>query len=234
MNAVVKSELIAQSPQMPVQMAQAMLEKGLNPEQVSQMLDVQQKWEANEARKAFYVARAAFAANPPKVFKDKVNNQFHSRYSSIANLVNTVQPALSAHGLHATWTAEQTGGTITVTCILAHERGHSERVPLSGPVDTSGAKNSLQQIKSTITYLKIATFELVTGIASEDGNLDDDGNNSGKPPEAQATDEQLATIAEYREAEQIPEVTLKWLDKQEALTEKQATSLIAKIKKANK
>ncbi|WP_241085163.1 hypothetical protein [Candidatus Vondammii sp. HM_W22] len=43
----------------------------------------------------------------------------------------------------------------------------------------SGSKNPIQQIKSTITYLKIATYEAVTGIASTEGNVDDDGNGSG-------------------------------------------------------
>jgi len=54
------------------------------------------------------------------------------------------------------------------------------------------------------------------------------------PLDEPATTDQMATIQEYREAEQIPDVTLKWLDKQELLTEKQAASLIAKLKKADK
>jgi hypothetical protein len=49
-----------------------------------------------------------------------------------------------------------------------------------------------------------------------------------------ATDEQLATIAEYRQENQIPPATLEWLDKQESLTKKQAAKLITMLIAANK
>ena len=50
---------------------------------------------------------------------------------------------------------------------------------MSAPPDTSGSKNLIQQLKSTKTYLEIATFESVTGIAAIDKG-DDDGNSAGQ------------------------------------------------------
>jgi hypothetical protein len=158
-------------------LVETMVSRGGDLANLDRMLDLQIKWEANEAKKAFDEAVAAFKANPPKVYRDKENKQYGSRYTSLANLVNTVNTELSVHGLNARWEADQSQH-IQVTCILSHVRGHSERVSLHGPPDTSGAKNTLQQIKSTLTYLKLATFELVTGVASEEGNLDDDGNGA--------------------------------------------------------
>jgi hypothetical protein len=111
-----------------------------------------------------------------------VNKQYASKYTSLANLVNTVNRSLAAHALTARWTHSQEGGMIGVTCVLSHAAGHSEEVTLHGPPDDSGAKNNLQKIKSTLTYLKAATFEAVTGIASREGNEDDDGNSSGEIP----------------------------------------------------
>lgn len=156
---------------------ETMVSRGGDLSNLDKMLDLQIKWEANEARKAYHEAVAAFKAEPPKVYRDKENKQYSSRYVSLANMVNTVNAALSVHGLSARWDADQSG-QIKVTCTLSHVQGHSESVSLSGPPDTSGAKNNLQQIKSTLTYLKLATFELVTGVASEEGNLDDDGNGA--------------------------------------------------------
>jgi hypothetical protein len=52
-----------------------------------------------------------------------------------------------------------------------------------------------------------------------------------KPADLPASDEQLAAIQEYREAELIPEVTLKWLDKQESITAGQAKALLDKLAK---
>lgn len=155
--------------------------RGASIEQMQQLFDLQVRWEQNEARKAFVDAMAAFKMEAIAVAKDKVNKQYDSRYSSISSMVNTVNPFLGKHGLSAEWEMDQTSG-IKVTCVLTHRLGHSKRVTLTVPPDTSGAKNPLQQIKSSLTYAKIATFEAACGIASAEGNLDDDGNGAGGAP----------------------------------------------------
>lgn len=163
----------------PMQMLSMAVAKGVDIDQLTKLMDLQERWEKNEAKKAFLDAKAAFSANPPAVYKDKDNKQYGSKYSSIGNLVNTVNEELSKHGLSTSWNVNQTEG-ISVTCVLTHRMGHSESCSMTGPQDSSGSKNPLQQIKSTVTYLKISTFEAVTGIASLDGNADDDGNGYGK------------------------------------------------------
>lgn len=199
MNAVMKHEDVELLDAMPSQalaptdnpymaMAQQALSLG-KVEQLDKLLDMQFKWDNEQARKAYLAAFAAFKESPLLVTKDKKNLQYNSTYTSIGNMVNTVSEAMAPHGLSADWEVDQSDPkNITVTCILSHERGHSKRVSMSGPPDTSGAKNDLQKIKSTVTYLKIATFEAVTGTASQEGNLDDDGNAAGKGilPEEQA------------------------------------------------
>ena len=132
---------------------------------------------AMEAKSAYLKALADFKKNPPKVVKDRLNKQYGSNYASLGNLVNTVNEALGYHSLSASWDIEQ-NDQIKVTCILTHSLGHSEKVSLVAPPDKSGSKNPIQEIKSTITYLKVATFEAVTGVASVDGNVDDDGNSA--------------------------------------------------------
>ncbi len=143
---------------------------------------IRKEADAEISRKAFYEAKAAFKKSAPDVFKDMENTQFKSQYASIGNLVTTINGALAAHGLDAAWDIEQ-GDKIKVTCRLTHSGGHQESVSLSAPPDVSGgaSKNPIQQIKSTITYLRAATFEAVTGTASKHLNKDDDGNGSQEP-----------------------------------------------------
>lgn len=175
----------------PMDMLNAAVERGDAIEKLSQLMDLHDRWEAAQAKKAYIEAKAAFKANAPTVFKDMENKQYRSMYSSIGNVVNTVNAALSKYELDASWDYDQTESGIKVTCILTHSQGHSERVSLSGPPDNSGSKNPIQQIKSTTTYLKLATFEAVTGIASKEGNKDDDGNSVGVAP---INDVQVKTI----------------------------------------
>lgn len=162
------------------------LQKGYQPELIEKMMGLQERHEKNEARKAFYAAVADFKKNPPEVLKDKENSQFSkgerkAMYASLGSFVKSVNPALGEHGLSASWEIVQAEKIVKVTCNLSHRLGHSESVTMEAPPDTSGgnAKNPIQQIKSTITYLRSVTFEAVTGTAATDANLDDDGNLSG-------------------------------------------------------
>jgi hypothetical protein len=174
---------------------------------LEQLMDLQVRWEANEARKAFHAAVAAFKANAPTITKDMENKQYGSTYTSLPNLVNTAAPELSKYGLSARWDISQEKA-ITVTCILSHVLGHSEQVSMSGPPDDSGKKNPLQQIKSTVTYLKITTFEAITGLASSDGN--DDGNGAG-PTAPTITEDQIADLESLIEEVKADRAAfLKW------------------------
>lgn len=152
-------------------------------EKLKELLALRQRYEDNEARKAFVAAMSAFKSHAIAVVKDKTNQQYGSKYVSLGNLVNTVTPFLSQHGLSVRWDQEQPGGTsIKVSCVITHVLGHSESVSLTVPPDTSGAKNPIQQIKSAITYAKACTFESICGLASTDATLDDDGNGAGRKP----------------------------------------------------
>lgn len=170
----------------PFAMTKLGLAHGQSLADIEKMLELQIKWEENEAKKAYFDAVAGFKENPPEVLKDKKNSQFNdSGYTSIGNLLKTVNPVLGKHGLSASYEITQAGELITVACKLSHRLGHSESVSMSAPPDKSGgnSKNPIQQIKSTITYLKGVTFESVTGLAATDANRDDDGNAAGTPVE---------------------------------------------------
>jgi hypothetical protein len=171
----------------PASLVMAAMQRGYEPAFIEKMMDLSERHERNEARRQYYQAVADFKSDPPEVLKDKENKQFSNQqkkamYVSLGNLVATVNPALGKHGLSASWDINQAEKIIKVTCKLSHRLGHSESVTMEAPPDTSGgnSKNPIQQIKSTITYLRAATFEAVTGIAAIDESImDDDGNTAG-------------------------------------------------------
>jgi len=160
---------------------------------IEKFMDLRERWEKNEARKQFHIAMSAFKASLPTVVKDKTNLQYKSKYASEDALINTINPELSKHGLSATFEfPSNQSDKITVICHITHAKGHRESVSLSGPVDVSGAKNPLQQIKSTATYLRKATFEAALGIASSENDADDDGNGAT----AYVSDKQKSTLVD--------------------------------------
>lgn len=149
-------------------------------EQMERLWELNVKVEAANARKAFFMALAQFKKNPPRIIKDKLNTQYGSDYVGIGNMVTTASEAMGEFDLTHSWTfGEGENGEIVCTCVMSHALGHQESVTLSSPIDESGKKNPLQGRKSTRTYLKLETFEAVTGMVSVSGNLDDDGNSHG-------------------------------------------------------
>lgn len=166
----------------PSQLVAIAAQRGENIEYLRELMQLEREWKADKAKEAFNLALAEFKKTSVVVVKDRENKQYSkgdqkAMYTSLGNLVNTVNAAMAPFGLNASWSIDQASG-ITVTCLLTHTLGFSKSVTLSGPPDSSGSKNPLQQIKSTITYLQGATFQAVTGIVANDSsaNSDDDGN----------------------------------------------------------
>ncbi len=166
----------------PMQMLNTAVERGADLDQIQKLLDLQERWEAREAAKAFVTALSAFKADPPTVFKNKTAS-FDNRgggktgysFATLAEVTGAIAPALAKHGLSHRWEVKQAeGGTIQVTCILTHEQGHSESAVLQGSPDQSGAKNAIQAVGSTVTYLERYTLLAITGLAATD--QDTDGN----------------------------------------------------------
>lgn len=178
---VTKKELVKVEGNSPADLIRTAVSNGANLEQLKGLLDLQEKWEANEARKAYNVAMAEFKANPPKIDKNKTVSFGNTKYNhaSLANVTEKIGVELSKHGLSASWSTKQ-NGAILVTCRITHIKGHSEETTLSAPSDTSGSKNAIQAIGSTITYLERYTLLSLTGLATYD--QDDDGVASGAKP----------------------------------------------------
>lgn len=151
---------------------------------MERLMGLQERWEANEARKAYNVAFAAFKSEAVRILKNqKVTDGplKNKSYAELHSVVDAVTPALSRHGLSASWRlTRDEKDWIEVTCKLEHTGGHSESVSMGGPPDAGGAKNAIQARASSVTYLSRYTLKAITGVA--EGGEDDDGN--GGAPDA--------------------------------------------------
>lgn len=179
----------------PAAMMMMAIEKGLDLDKVEKAMLLQERWEANEARKAYHDAMAKFKANPPEIEKDRLvkfntsKGPTEYRHASLANVTGKINAAMSQHGLSAAWKVGQAERQITVTCTITHRLGHSESTSLSAAPDDSGSKNSIQAVGSTISYLCRYTLLCLTGLATAD--QDDDGKLGDT---SYISDEQISNI----------------------------------------
>jgi hypothetical protein len=165
------------------------LESKADPAILSRLMDLQERWDATQARKAYVEAMSAFKRDVPSVLRKDAAVDFttakgrtHYKHASLGGIVNQVTVAMGKHGLSASWETKQAQGVVTVTCHVTHCQGHRESVTLSGPPDDSGNKNVIQQIGSSVTYLQRYTLLSALGLATAD---QDDADNRGprKPVE---------------------------------------------------
>jgi len=162
----------------PSQMIELAVSKGADLDKLEKLLSLQERWEKNEALKAYNKAMAEFKAKPPKINKDKKvsfatsTGRTQYNHASLYNVTAMINSELSKYGLSASWTTKQ-NGAVSVTCKITHVKGHSEETTLTAAADASGSKNAIQAIGSTITYLERYTLLALTGLATVDG--DDDG-----------------------------------------------------------
>lgn len=150
------------------------LEKDADIEKLKELMDLKEKYEKGEAKKAYFSALSAFQSKIGPIIKKRQGH--NSKYADIDDIAQAIRPILAEAGLSYRFDQEQSDNEITVTCIATHALGHSERLPLKAISDTSGGKNAIQAMASTITYLRRYSLTGILGITT--GNDDDDG---GKP-----------------------------------------------------
>jgi len=159
----------------PMSLVQMAVEQNADLDKLERLMGMQERYEANEARKAFNAAIAKFRAECPPIKKTK--KAHNSKYAGLSETVEQIKPHLEACGLSYSWHTNQSGGAVSVTCKVTHVLGHSDETTLSSEPDTSGSKNSIQSIGSAVSYLQRYTLTSILGLAATD-SFDDDGNGT--------------------------------------------------------
>lgn len=216
MNQIVElqqtNNAIAVNQNSPMSMMLQALDHGASLEQFEKMMELQERWATQEARKAYVADMAAFKLTPPEIKKTKlvgytnrdgsVTGYFHATLGEVAA---AVVDSLAQHGFSHSWETKQSDGLITVNCKITHRMGHSESTSMQAMPDQSGKKNAIQAVASSITYMQRYTLLAATGLATTDME-DNDGkgfDDGGKPdPDRPFNDEPKPTsLPGYSDAE---------------------------------
>jgi ERF superfamily len=165
----------------PMSMIEKALSSGATPETLEKLLTLQERWEANQARKAFIASMALARAKFGPILKTNDGYLSRYKYETLTDVMDAVDGPLGEFGFSYDWVTEDLpNGLIRVTCVLTHEAGHSRSNSLSGdPKDTADAKanmNGFQRMGGAVTYLQRYTLKAALGIAASkdtDGDLRD-------------------------------------------------------------
>jgi len=170
---------------------------------MDRLLAVQERYEANESRKAYAAAIVAVKSRLPSVVAYDSQNKFAGyKYTTLAALVDAVTGILSEHGLSVSWDASTPEpGSVSVICRLTHAAGHVESSsPMKSPVEntTTAAgkekKTPVQAIMSVTTSLKRLTLMDILGISSGE-ETSDEASHGAPDPSKVDTERNMRAVA---------------------------------------
>jgi hypothetical protein len=171
--------LTVHTPATPSELLSQAIDKGLDVPALEKLMALQERWEANQARKAFFSAITEFQNECPDLRKTKKvsmklrdNNVAEYHYAPLSDIARQIKKLLKDNGLSYRWEIQDSKDEIKVTCLVTHVDGHTEQTTMQSNPDTSGAKNAIQARGSAIEYMKRYTLIGALGITTADSDID--------------------------------------------------------------
>lgn len=177
---IVKKDTAVTTSFSPTDLLKLAVEKNLDVEKLEKLMNLQERWNAQQAKKSFLKAMSKFQSKCPVLNKSKkvgftskkTSSKVEYSYIPLGQITAQIKELLMECGLSYRWETKDNEGKITITCIVSHIDGHSEQNSMTAGKDATGAKNDIQQIGSTMTYLQRYTLIGALGISSADNDVD--------------------------------------------------------------
>jgi hypothetical protein len=191
-----------------VSMMDRFMDPAIDPEKVKRAWEVIQAMCAELARQEFLgaLSLAQGEFKPAKknrqikmAFKDPKPGQPKEQVTPYADWMaqwEGAREALSRHGLSLTHKISGGAGqTIVVTARLRHAAGHEETLDITLPHDSTGSKNQVQAIGSSIMYGRRYTGMAILNLTAEDDPDDNNGATlQNSEPVVLLSEAQIATV----------------------------------------
>lgn len=145
------------------------------------LIDMQKDIMAVNAKAAFNGAFAKMQAILPTVAERGRTDK--ASYAELEDIVEACRPVLAQFGFslsHKTEWPDKT--TVKVIGILTHEDGHARESEFLASADTSGSKNAIQALGSSVSYGRRYTTKDLLNIVTR--REDDDGKKSERATDA--------------------------------------------------
>lgn len=155
----------------PMSIIAQMVQGGADTTALQNMMDMQERWERNQAAKAFADALAKFQRNCPPVHKGRRADRFN--FAGFDDIMSVIRPILSDCGLSISFDIEHNAesNTINIICIVKHGI-HEHRTRLACPVPKELKVNSTQQYGAAMSYAKRYALCAALNIVVTDEDVD--------------------------------------------------------------
>ena len=184
--------------------ARAAADPACDVDKMERLLNMQERVIGRQAKAEFDTAMAQMQSELPSIgerggIKDR-NGNIQSRYALWEDINAAIKPIMQKHGFALSFRTDFSDG-VTVSGVLSHKGGHREETSIKLPSDTSGSKNAVQAIGSSVSYGKRYTASALLNLTSH--GEDDDGFKAGQKLDNQALDwisvaNELESLDDYK------------------------------------
>lgn len=195
------TELATTQPATPMAMIQLAVESNADPERLEKLMDLQERWEAGNARKAFFQAMADFQSQCPAIPKDGEvkdrSGKLMYKFAKLETVLATVREVEQACGFRHRWDqVDLDNGGVKVTCHVTHIEGHAEETSVTIPPAKGINTNAAQDRGIIIKYGKRYSLLNAYGLEPDEGDTDGriPGGDTVTPEQAVAIDSALAEL----------------------------------------
>lgn len=146
-------------------------------EKMERLMAMHERMQERNAETEFNAAMAAMQSEMPSIAERgeiKVQGQVRSNYATFEDINDIVKPIMQQFGFAVSFRVETTAGGMSVTGILMHRAGHREKTTMLLPLDTSGSKNAVQAVGSSVSYGKRYVMSALLNLTTR--GEDDDGH----------------------------------------------------------
>lgn len=184
-----RTELIERPATTPLVILQTAVERGTDASQLEKLMDLQERWEKNQAEKAFNEAMYQCQQQMPAVVKDAQNSHTKTGYATLEAVQKTARPIYAPLGFSLCFGEDDCPRPDwkRTVCDVSHVGGHTRRYHLDLPVDSSGSMNKVQGCISTTSYGQRRLLCMIFNVTI--GDEDDDGQTASEVIAPELADE---------------------------------------------
>jgi len=165
--------------------ARAAADPSVDVTKMSALLELQERVMQKHAEAEYNAAMSRLQPRLPRItkkgkiqYEDKKTGKLVSTpFAKYEDIDAAIRPMLCEEGFSISFgTQTRDGGGLIISATLSHNAGHSRTESMPLPADTSGSKNAIQAMGSTLSYgkryLVCAMLNIITEGEDNDGNLD--------------------------------------------------------------
>lgn len=158
-------------------------------EKMERLMAMHERMQSRSAEAEFNAAMARMQIELPSI-AERGKGHGNITFAKMEDINDVVKPIMKEHGFAVSFRVDHEGSMIKITGVLMHQGGHREETSMVLPSDTSGSKNAVQAVGSSVSYGKRYVMSALLNITTR--GEDDDGHAA--VPVATVTKAQAETL----------------------------------------